>query len=438
MLHHAGPEVRLALSAIMLAALSACATSKPVTLMPTPVLYEDRVIEPFSHLAEPLQTPVTKVFYATNRAHRAHDTERPYGNGVDEELHLGVATVRIGARDADWDAVVELSLGNPPESTVPITLEDVVRWDSLVHRTSNDVVDWDEASHARFVDEINAELAHHPSKEIMVYVHGTKTGFEPAIAMAGEIDHFAGKDFVGVAFAWPAHENIVSYLIGVDVRRARHSSEALRDLIKLLALETDATRINLLSWSAGGRVTSKALDELRRNHPSLDRHQLRQRYRLGSVVFAAADVEVDDFLRRLPAASELAQEVVITVTDDDVALNAARKYMRGDVRIGTLDAEAETLDFIESHHIENVEIIDVSHGHDARGFDITGHHYWYRHPWNASDIILLMRTDLGPGERGLSAAEIPGLWYLAPDYPARVRQAAQSVLADDWAAPPPD
>lgn len=427
---------RLMASCFALLLLVGCGAHKPVTLMPTPVLYDEQVIEPFSHVAEPLQTPLTQVFYATNRAHREHDARRPYGNDVDDELHLGRALVRIGQPDAQWDDVVRISLFNPPGSDVPITLEDISHWDSLIHRTSDDVIDWREQSHRRFVGEINDELAHHPDKEIMVYVHGTKTGFVPAISMAGEIDHYAGKDFVGVAFAWPAHENIISYLVGTDVRRARHSSEALRDLIKLLAAETNATRINLLCWSAGGRVTSKALDELRRNHPDLDRHQLRERYRLGSVVFAAADVELDRFLERLPSASDLAQEVVITVTDDDVALKAARKYMRGEVRIGTLDAESVELEFIRSHHLENVEIIDVSHGHEERGFDITGHHYWYRHPWNASDIILLMRTDLGPAQRGLSKTEIDGLWYFSPEYPARVRESARSVLAVDWATPP--
>lgn len=431
-------DCSLLLSCFALFALAGCASQKPVTLMPTPVLYEEQVIEPFSHVAKPLQTPLTQVFYATNRAHREHDAQRPYGNGVDDELHLGQAWVRIGWPDARWDDVVDLSLFNPPDSDVPITLEAITHWDSLIHRSSEDVVDWREESHRRFVSEINYELAHHPDKEIMVYVHGTKTGFVPAIAMAGEIEHFAGKDFVGVAFAWPAHQNIISYLVGTDVRRARHSSEALRDLIKLLAAETDATRINLLCWSAGGRVTSKALDELRRNNPDLDRHQLRERYRLGSVVFAAADVELDRFLERLPSVSDLAQEVIVTVTDDDVALNAARMYMGGEVRIGTQDAEAAELDFIRSHHMENVEIIDVSHGHESRGFDITGHHYWYRHPWNASDIILLMRTDLGPEMRGLLNVETENLWYFPADYPLRVRDSARSVLAEDWAMPPED
>lgn len=412
--------------------VAGCATHKPVTLMPTPVLYEAEGFEPFSHVADELRTPLTKVFYATNRAHRAHDDARPYGNGVDDELHLGEALVRIGEPHFDWDEVVRVSLANSPGSTVPVTLEELSHRGSVDHRDADEVVNWREESHAEFIAAINAELDHHVEREIMLYVHGTKTGFDPAIAMAGEIDHFAGKDFVGVAFAWPAHQNILHYLFRIDVRRAQHSSEALHDLIRLLASETTAERINILCWSAGGRVVSKALYELRGRHPEMDREALRQHYRLGSVVFAAADVEVDRFLERLPAASELAREVVITVTDDDVALNAARKYMGGAARIGTLEAERAELEFIERHHLENVEIVDVSHGRDRRGFDITGHHYWYRHPWNSSDIILLMRTDLDPAARGLQAAGLDGLWFLDRDYPDRVRAAAERELGEGW------
>lgn len=409
-----------------------CATPKPLTLMPTPVLYEQEGIEPFSHVAPELRSPVTQVFYATNRSHRQHDPQRPYGNGVDDELHLGRASVYIGNPGADWEETVRLSMFNPPDSDVVVGLAEVTHWDSLVHRAADDVISWEEESHARFVREIRRELDHHVDKEIMLYVHGTATEFDKAVAMAGEIDHYAGKDFVGVAFSWPSHRNILYYLLRADVRRARHSSEALRDLIKLLAHETSATRINILCWSAGGRVVSKALHELRNRHPQLDGHGLQAEYRLGSIVFAAADVEVDRFLDRLPAISELSREVVITVTDADDALIAAKRFMGGADRIGTADAERAELEFIRQRHLDNVEIIDVSRGQDVRGFDITGHHYWYRHPWNSSDIILLMRTDLTAAERGLSVGEITGLWYLDDDYPDRVRAAARLALDEDW------
>ncbi len=91
--------------------------------------------------------------------------------------------------------------------------------------------------------------------------------------------------------------------------------------------------------------------------------------------------------------SKLAEQVVITVTDDDNALKTAQLLMRGGVRTGTADAEIIEEAFLLRNDIRNVEIIDVSAGKEERGFDIVGHHYWYRHPWMSSDIIFLMRTD---------------------------------------------
>jgi hypothetical protein len=43
--------------------------------------------------------------------------------------------------------------------------------------------------------------------------------------------------------------------------------------------------------------------------------------------------------------------------------------------------------------------VDVSRHKEVRGFDIGGHHYWYRyrHPWMSSDILFLLRTNLPPG-----------------------------------------
>ena len=57
-------------------------------------------------------------------------------------------------------------------------------------------------------------------------------------------------------------------------------------------------------------------------------------------------------------------------------------------------------EFILANNINNFDIIDLLHGKEKRGFNITGHHYWYRHLWASSDIIFLLRTDL-PGINGV-------------------------------------
>jgi esterase/lipase superfamily enzyme len=179
-------------------------------------------------------------------------------------------------------------------------------------------------------------------------------------------------------------------------------------------------------------VASKALFEIRQTYSALSSEELQEKFRLGAVVFAAADVEVDKFLSRLPAISELADQVVITVTDDDNALKAAKKFMHGKARAGTADAEIIEERFIVENKLTNVEIIDVSRGQEIRGFDITGHHYWYRHPWMSSDIIFVMRTNLPPERRGLSSTELEGVWYLAENYPEKIQEAAGKELDGQW------
>jgi esterase/lipase superfamily enzyme len=167
-------------------------------------------------------------------------------------------------------------------------------------------------------------------------------------------------------------------------------------------------------------------------YSELNTTQLRDTFRIGTVVYTAADVEVDVFLERLGTTSELADQVVITLSDKDNALQAAKKYMGGTVRVGTSEAEHSETEYIAREGLGNVSIIDVSLGQQVRGFDIVGHHYWYRHPWMSSDIIFLMRTDLPPSRRGLQPTEHESVWYLSADYPRNVRDALKTELGSQW------
>jgi hypothetical protein len=50
----------------------------------------------------------------------------------------------------------------------------------------------------------------------------------------------------------------------------------------------------------------------------------------------------------------------------------------------------------------------------------------------SSDIVFIMRTDLPPSRRGLSPAELEGIWYLSADYPDKIRKAAEVELKGQW------
>jgi len=399
--------------------------------MPTPVIYYESQVDPFKHLKPAQKKTTEQVYYATNRTSLGRDGIFAYGNNRDSKIHLGKATIRMGAPDTHWEDLSKASLSQNQSEPIPIVLEQINEQTVLPEDdlTAHYKLTPDQTA---FFESIDADLAEANDKELMVYVHGTKVDFANSTILTAEIDHFAGRDFVSVAFAWPSHQNIFHYLIGTDVRRAQESSSALKSLLVLLSEHTSAEQINVLSYSAGARVTSKALLELRQLYGVLEQSELKEKLRIGSVVFAAADVEIDVFLQRIVPISEIAQQVVITVSDNDNALLAAHKFMGGSDRVGSAEAEDAEETYIVEKELSNVEIIDVSIGQNIRGFDIVGHHYWYRHPWMSSDIIFLMRTDLPPSRRGLSAAEQEGIWYLSPDYPEKIRLSAEIELKGHW------
>lgn len=226
---------------------------------------------------------------------------------------------------------------------------------------------------------------------------------------------------VPVAFCWPTHQVIFAYLGGTDIGRAQQSAFALAGLLLQLAERTTARHIHVVCWSAGGRVTSKALAILRDAYPHLDPHALQARFRLGTVAFAAADVEVARFMNRLRSIDEITRRVIVTISDSDEALTLSRLTLGGGERLGLWREESE-----QEREIllstEAVELIDVSSMSAARGFDIKGHRYWFQHPWASSDLMMAILFDLPAPRRGLVAGTPPNTWAMPPDYPERVRE----------------
>jgi esterase/lipase superfamily enzyme len=419
------------LSIGMIFFLFGCASSKKFTLMPTPIIYQHAQLDPFSHLPPAQRSTETRIFYASNRTRKPSTNQINYGNNLDSVLHLGQATIRMGDSGFSWEDLYVSCTNEHRKQPVPIALEQSFE---MAHFPIRDSGPPSELSPEvrKYLAVINAELAESRDKEIMLYVHGTKVDFENATILTAEIDHFSGRDFVGIAFSWPSHQNIFYYLTGIDVRHALESSLDLENFIQFLSRYTIARRINILSYSAGGKVTFFALSQLRHRFFALDADGLQKKFRIGAVIFAAADIPENNFLSELRCVSQMAEQIMITLSDNDNALRIAKKFMGGRFRTGSAMAEKEEDDFIELLNLSNVQIVDVSMGKEKRGFDIIGHHYWYRHPWMSSDIIFLMRTNQHPSKRGLSPAELKSVWYLSKEYPQKAKEALEKELGSQW------
>jgi esterase/lipase superfamily enzyme len=255
----------------------------------------------------------------------------------------------------------------------------------------------------------------------LLYVPGTKVNFYSACAFAAQLDHFMGREMTAVAFSWPSRQNLVAYAFGGDAQRAYDSAQDLSHMLELLATKTEAENIHIITWSAGGRLVMSALSDLYKKSNLSEPEEIHKKYKIGTVYFAAADVPGEEFLAALPNIKKVANKILVTSSKKDDALKYGRLFMGGETRIGEVRKNISDTDLETVLGTSNLEVINVSEGVNERGFDITGHRYWFNHPWASSDIILAIRYGLSAQERELKHSKLPILWSIPKDYPEKLR-----------------
>lgn len=400
-------------------------------LMPTPLVYTATPLEPLAHVPPAERWTPRRVYYATVRERRRNLQEIAYGNAPSAVVSVGLALIGFGGPGTSWDDLEQSSRAARRDEVLPLTIDGIVE----AGRFERDARPEDAAAPSAagwMLEDLGDAIADARDTDVLVYVHGAKVNFYNACAFAAQLDHFMGRDMTAVAFSWPTRQNLLAYALGSDRTRAYESAPALASLLELLATATDARRIHVLSWSAGGRVATRALASLRERHPDEPLEALRERLRLGTAYFAAGDVPTGEFLEALPVIHELVDRVVVTASSEDDALKSAIRFMGGHGRIGQKGSRLTPEEVAMVEGLARFEGIDVSHRAASRGFDITGHRYWFDHPWASSDVILAIRTDLGPAERGLAQRDSPVVWYVPDDYPERLARAVEGAKLERW------
>lgn len=395
-----------------------CRSPRVVPLMPTPMLFTELGVSPLEQVPPEMRWPLRKVYYATVRARNPDIQRIDYTNEEADRMSAGLAVIGFGRNDVSWEELDQASRASDRDQPIALTLNGLIEAGAMP-------LTRDEPAGAGAMGwlaaELNGSIRTARDKDLLLYVHGAKVNFYNACAFAAQLDHFMGRDMTSMAFAWPTRQSILAYGFGGDVERAHRSGLALARLLEWLADHAEARRIHILAWSAGGRVTTRALQHLHTRMPDASADTLRNRYRIGTVYYAAADVPGETFLDALPVINRLARRVVVTASTQDWALDNARRFMGGGMRIGQVNTGLAPGDVATLLEADRLEVVDVSRGSPERGFDITGHGYWFSHPWASSDMILAIRSDLPALERGLQETEVPILWWMPENYPDRLR-----------------
>jgi len=156
--------------------------------------------------------------------------------------------------------------------------------------------------------------------DVLIYVHGYNTTFETAALDAARLSD--GVKFVGetMVFSWPSRAGLLDY--GYDRESAMWSRDALQQLLDGLIASPIVGHVHIVAHSIGTMLTMEALRQL---YAQLGDEAAN---RVGTVVFASPDIDLDGFSSSVQRIGHLARKIIVVTAADDRAL-AVSRWMAG-------------------------------------------------------------------------------------------------------------
>lgn len=392
------------------------------TLMSTPVMYRDGLTRPYTQLPDDIAAPNVNVFYATDRQPTDASIINPlfYGNDRSMNLFLGQATVRFGDEDMQWTAIEEASLRKKRDLVIPL---EIIK-NQVIHKiappieTHETSFQTQESGKDPFIKALEKRLSHSENKDIFIFVPGFKVDFAYPVLVAAELWHYLGYPGVFLAYSWPSRQRLRDYLS--DVETAAFTAQHFRLLLLYLARIDDVERIHILSYSAGARIVSQALHEIRLMAQGLTAAEINARLKLDRVIFAAPDIDMMLFSARYRDGFEdIANAITIYTNANDTALNWALRFF-GWPRLGAPGEMGLTPEELKAlKGIRKTENIDVAAAEEAATGN--GHGYFIKSPWVSTDILLNLKYGSNPSQRGLSRSEGGTVWVFPENYPENIK-----------------
>lgn len=166
-------------------------------------------------------------------------------------------------------------------------------------------------------------------RDLLLYIHGYRESFETAAASTIELSE--GIKFRGATglFTWPSAASTFGYVS--DRESAMWSRDALEDLLTAIANSQSGGRVNIVAHSMGTLLT---LETLRMVRASGGESAMS---RIGAVVLAAPDIDIDLFARGLERLGPDAKKITVISSTNDRALAVSSRLAGGIIRAGAAD-----------------------------------------------------------------------------------------------------
>jgi esterase/lipase superfamily enzyme len=168
--------------------------------------------------------------------------------------------------------------------------------------------------------------------DVLIYVHGFKNTFETAALDAAHLADgvkFRGQTMV---FSWPSKAGLFDYVYDRD--SAMWSRDDFERVLASIVAAPGAGRVHIVAHSMGTMLTLESLRQLhaRSGDTVADR--------IGAVVFAAPDIDMDVFSSAISRLGPLARKITVIAATNDRALALSGRIAGGMTRVGAAEKAA--------------------------------------------------------------------------------------------------
>jgi esterase/lipase superfamily enzyme len=179
-------------------------------------------------------------------------------------------------------------------------------------------------------------------RDVLLYVHGFNQTFEAAALDAARLSNGIGFHGETMVFSWPSKAKLFDY--GYDRESAMWSRDALEQVLSGLITSPSVGRVHIVAHSVGTMLTLEAIRQI------YDRYGGVVVERIGTVVFASPDIDMDVFSSSVQRIGPLASKITVITSTHDRALAVSRLLAGGITRVG--EAEQDQLKRLGLHVID--------------------------------------------------------------------------------------
>jgi esterase/lipase superfamily enzyme len=168
--------------------------------------------------------------------------------------------------------------------------------------------------------------------DVLIYVHGFKQTFETSVLDAARLSDAVTFNGRTMAFSWPSRGGLFDYAYDRD--SAMWSRDGFERVLSSTVASPGTGRVNIVAHSMGTMLT---LETLRQIYARLGDAGAA---RIGAVIFAAPDIDLDVFSSAMSHVGPLTGKITVITSTDDRALALSAQLAGGMTRVGAAEKSA--------------------------------------------------------------------------------------------------